>query len=87
MTGVQTCALPISAGVGSVAADGASFNFANNTITVDGIANIKVFNAAGQQVAAEANVSSLSLNGLNRGVYLIVVAKDNALKAYKVAVK
>ena len=77
----------ITAGVGSVAADGASFNFANNTITVDGIANIKVFNAAGQQVAAEANVSSLSLNGLNRGVYLIVVAKDNALKAYKVAVK
>lgn len=74
-------------GIDNAEADGAAFNFANKTITVDGEADIKVFSTTGRMVGAETNVSSMSLENLDNGVYLIVVNKDNALKAYKVLLK
>ena len=76
----------VATGVDTVADnEGNAFNFADNTFSVNGTADIAVYNAAGQLVAEAQNAGSIKING--NGAYVIIVKNANGLKAYKVSVK
>lgn len=71
-------------GISQTTADGTSVNFDGTTFNLSARANLKVFNTAGQAVAAVSNASSVSLQSLPKGTYIISAENGGKVSAYKV---
>ncbi len=74
----------VISGISQAAADGTAVSFDGTTFHLGAKANLKVFNTAGQAVAAAADASSVSLQALPKGVYVISAENGGKVNAYKV---
>ena len=71
-------------GIGSVAADASLATYANGTLTLSDTGDITVYAQSGAQVRHAADATSLSLEGLPRGIYIISIAQDGQRQVMKV---
>ncbi len=71
-------------GIDNAAADNSSAAFDGTTFRLGAKANLKVFNTAGQAVAAASDATSVSLQTLPKGTYIISAENGGKVSAYKV---
>ena len=71
-------------GIGSVAADASLATYANGTLTLSDTGDITVYAQSGARVLHATDATSLSLEGLPRGIYIISIAQGRQQQVMKV---
>lgn len=71
-------------GIDAVSDATGTFRYAGNVFTVDGTADLTVYNAAGQLMEKASDTNAISLEGLSDGTYVVLVSTDRSVRAFKV---
>ena len=71
-------------GIDAVSDATGTFRYAGNVFTVDGTADLTVYNAAGQLMEKASDTNAISLEGLSDGTYVVLVSTDRGVRAFKV---
>ena len=74
-----------STAISSVAADASLATYANGILATKSPADIAVYAQSGAVVRHATDATSLSLEGLPRGIYIISIAQDGQQQVMKVA--
>ena len=77
----------VLAGITTVNGNGNEIRFDGNTFSVAGNANISVYSASGALKTRANNASSVGIDNLPTGVYIICVEQKGSRDLYKITVK
>lgn len=78
--------LKVTEGIDAISKDG-SFSLNGRELSLNSNATVAIYGMTGKLEAREANASSMNLNGLKPGAYIVCVTSEGKTSAYKVILK